>query len=73
MDDLFSKLRYVSTERVMQGVIVQVQEGAVSIDLDGRLGCLKIPMRMIISDEQIKEGQRVAFLMSYPEVVEDNE
>ena len=70
MEDAFAKLRYASTERVMQGLIVQVQDGAVGIDLDGRLGHLKVPMRMLISQEQPQVGQRVAFLMSYPEVIE---
>ena len=45
----------------MEGVIVEVTDGAVGIDLKGRLGYLKIPMRMLITDYEIKVGQEVGF------------
>jgi len=51
----------------MEGVIVEVHEGAVGIDLKGRLGFLKIPLRMLITDYPIKVGQDVAWNMSFPE------
>lgn len=51
----------------MEGVIVEVHDGAVGIDLKGRLGFLKIPMRMFISDYPIKVGQEVAWNMSFIE------
>ncbi|MGM9662649.1 MAG: CBO2463/CBO2479 domain-containing protein [Oscillospiraceae bacterium] len=51
----------------MEGVIVEVHDGCVGIDLKGRLGYLKIPMRMLISDSEIKVGQEVGWNMSFPE------
>ncbi len=51
----------------MEGVIVEVHDGAVGIDLKGRLGFLKVPMRMFISDYPIKVGQEVAWNMSFVE------
>ena len=51
----------------MEGVIVEVTDGAVGIDLKGRLGYLKIPMRMLISDYEIRPGQEVGFNMSFIE------
>ncbi len=51
----------------MEGVIVEVHEGAVSIDLKGRLGFLKIPMRMLITDYPLKVGQEVGWNMSFVE------
>lgn len=51
----------------MEGVIVEVHDGCVGIDLKGRLGYLKIPMRMLISDYEIKVGQEVGWNMSFPE------
>ncbi|MGM9618949.1 MAG: CBO2463/CBO2479 domain-containing protein [Oscillospiraceae bacterium] len=51
----------------MEGVIVEVHDGCVGIDLKGRLGYLKIPMRMLISDYEIKVGQVVGWNMSFPE------
>jgi len=51
----------------MEGVIVEVQDGAVGIDLKGRLGYLKVPMRMLITDHPLKVGQEVAWNMSFVE------
>ena len=39
----------------------------MAIDLKGRLGYLKVPMRMFISDYEIKVGQEVAWNMSFVE------
>ena len=52
----------------MHGIIVEVFDGAVTIDLKGRLGQLKIPLRMLITDYPLQEGLEVAFMMSFPEV-----
>ena len=51
----------------MEGVIVEVHDGCVGIDLKGRLGFLKVPMRMLISDYELKVGQEVGWNMSFPE------
>ena len=51
----------------MEGVIVEVHDGSVAIDLKGRLGYLKVPMRMFISDYPIQVGQEVAWNMSFVE------
>lgn len=51
----------------MEGNIVEVHDGGVVIDLKGRLGCLKIPKRMIISDYDLEVGQTVAWNMSFIE------
>ena len=63
----FDKLKYASTERVWKGIIIELTDASVIIDLIGRL---EIPNRMIISDYELKVGQEVAFLMSYPEVLD---
>ena len=51
----------------MEGVIVEVHDGSVAIDLKGRLGHLRIPKRMIISDYDLAVGQEVAWNMSFVE------
>ncbi|MGN0299697.1 MAG: CBO2463/CBO2479 domain-containing protein [Lachnospiraceae bacterium] len=51
----------------MEGIIVEVSDGAVGIDLKGRLGYLKIPLRMLITDYPIQIGQEVGFNMSFIE------
>ncbi|MDR1017438.1 MAG: hypothetical protein LBM02_01915 [Lachnospiraceae bacterium] len=55
----------------MEGVIVEVHEGSVAIDLKGRLGYLEIPLRMLITDYPIKVGQEVGWNMSFPEQLSD--
>lgn len=51
----------------MEGVIVEVHDGAVAIDLKGRLGYLRIPLRMLITDYPLEVGQEVAWNMSFVE------
>lgn len=68
--DRMDKLKYMSTERMFEGVLVDITDASVTIDIKGRLGQFKIPRRMLISEYDIKIGQEVGFLMSYPEVLE---
>ena len=63
------RLKYISSERMFEGVIAEVHDGAVTIDLKGRLGRLMIPNRMLISQTPPEIGQEVGFMMSYPEVL----
>lgn len=64
-------LKYGDQVREMQGIIVEVTDGSVAIDFKGRLGYLKIPNRMIISDYPMKVGQEVGLYMTYVEVLSD--
>ena len=59
--------KYTDRLIYMEGIIVEVHDGAVGIDLKGRLGFWKIPIRMLISDHEIKVGQEVGFNMSFIE------
>ena len=51
----------------MEGIIVEVHDGSVALDFKGRLGHLRIPKRMIISDYDLEVGQEVAWNMSFIE------
>ena len=51
----------------MEGIIVEVHDGSVAIDFKGRLGHLRIPKRMIISDYDLEVGQVVAWNMRFIE------
>ena len=51
----------------IEGVIVEVHDGSVAIDFKERLGHLRIPKRMIISDYDLEVGQEVAWNMSFIE------
>ena len=55
----------------MQGIIVEIQDGAVAIDLKGRLGYMKVPMWMLITDYPLQLGQEVGFNMSFLEVLKE--
>lgn len=55
----------------MEGIIVGKDDGSVTIDLKGRLGYMKVPMRMLITDYELQLGQEVGFNMSFPEVLSD--
>lgn len=55
----------------MEGVIVEIHDGSVSIDMKERLGSLKIPKRMLFCDYELKVGQRVGWNMSYPEQLDE--
>ena len=64
------RLKYISSERMYEGVIVEITEASVTIDLKGRLRQFKIPHRMLITEDKPKLGQEVGFLLSYPEVLD---
>jgi len=63
------QLEYAYNPSYFEGIIVEISDGAVAIDLKGRLGYFKMPKRMLISKEELKLGQEVGFIMSYPEVL----
>lgn len=63
------RLKYVSSEQMFEGVIVDFDDGSVTIDLKGRMGQLHIPRRLLITDYPLEQGQEVGFLMTYPEVL----
>lgn len=65
----YDKLNYPSTETVWEGVIVEITGASVIMDFKGRMGRLEVPKRMVISQYELKLGQEVGFLMSYPEVL----
>lgn len=67
--DSFDKLNYASTETLYEGIISEVTDAGVVIELKGRLGELRIPKRMLISQHDPQIGHEVGFLMSYPEVI----
>ncbi|KPI47174.1 hypothetical protein KW94_17715 [Clostridioides difficile] len=66
---MMDRLKYISSETFYEGIIVDIKGGGVTIDLKGRLGQFKIPNRMLITDYELKIGQEVGFMLSYPEVL----
>ncbi|AKA71100.1 CBO2463/CBO2479 domain-containing protein [Clostridium scatologenes] len=64
-------LKYGDKIIEMQGIIVEIHDGCIAVDLKGRLGYLKVPMRMLITDYPLKIGQEVGFKMSFIEVLSE--
>jgi hypothetical protein len=64
-----NKLKFKDQQLYMEGIVVEIQDGAVGMDLKGRLGFFKVPRRMIVTDYEIKLGQEIGFMMSFPEVL----
>ncbi|TCU77493.1 hypothetical protein EV204_102354 [Tissierella praeacuta] len=62
-------MKYIDEVRYLEGIIVEISDGAVGIDFKGRMGFLKIPMRMLITDYPLEIGQEVGLNMSYIEVI----
>ncbi len=63
--------KYIDKVNYYEGIITEVHDGSVAIDIKGRLGSIRIPKRMIISDYELKVGQIVAFNMSFLEQISD--
>ncbi len=63
------QLKYLSSERYVEGIITEVKSGLVGIDLKGRMGSFRIPVRMLITEYELKPGLEVGFMLSYPEVL----
>lgn len=61
-------MKYIDNVRYMEGIIVDLDDCAVTIDFKGRMGFMKVPKRMVITDYELQVGQEVALNMSYVEV-----
>lgn len=53
----------------MEGIITEVEDGAVEVDFKGRLGHIKVPKRMLITDYPLQVGLEVGLNMSFLEVL----
>ena len=63
--------KFIDKVNYYEGIITEVHDGSVAIDIKGRLGSIKIPKRLIISDYELKVGQIVAFNMSFIEQISE--
>lgn len=62
-------MKYIDAVRYTEGIIVALDDCSVSVDLKGRIGFMKVPKRMLITDYELVVGQEVGFNMSYLEVI----
>ena len=65
-------VEYQINPALMGGVIKEISEdGCVKINLNGRLGVIKVPRRLIIDDIKLEPGHKLQFYFSYIQIVED--
>lgn len=62
-------MSYLDKINYYEGIITEVHDGSISVDILGRLGNFKVPKRMVICDKELKVGQKVAFNMSFIEQI----
>lgn len=53
----------------IEGIITKVEDSAIEVDFKGRLGFIKVPKRMLITDYPLEVGQEVGMNMSFLEVL----
>lgn len=63
-------MKYIDNVRYMEGIIIEADDCSVSIDFKGRMGFMKVPRRLLITDYEVEVGQEVALNMSYVEVID---
>lgn len=66
-----NRLKYTSSEGFYEGIVIELTDTSVVIDLKGRLGQLRVPRRLVICENELLEGHEVGFLMTYPEVISE--
>lgn len=52
-----------------KGKIVEVNETAVKVDIQGRLGVICVPLRWVFTEKKLEPGQQVEFYFSYMRTV----
>lgn len=53
----------------MHGKIVSVNDTAIKVDIQGRLGVITVPRRWVLTEQRLESGQQVEFYFSYMQVL----
>lgn len=53
----------------LKGVIKEITEVGVRIGVNGRMGVLSLPLRLIYTDKPLEVGQECEFYLSYVNVI----
>lgn len=54
-----------------KGKIVQVNDTAIKVDIQGRLGVITVPRRWVFTDKVLEPGEKVEFYFSYMQVTDE--
>ncbi len=55
-----------------KGKIVEVNDTAIKVNIQGRLGVITVPRRWVFTDRILETGASVEFYFSYMQVLEDS-
>lgn len=65
------RIQRISCQRDELVVVKEVSDGRVKVHLHGRLGVIKVPERLIISEEPVAVGHEMEFYFSYVQITEN--
>ena len=57
------------TPQLTKAKIIEVNDTAVKVSIQGRLGVITVPLRWIFTDKHLEEGQLVEFYFSYMNLI----
>lgn len=63
-------MQYELNPILMEGKVVEVNDTAVKVDIQGRLGVITVPKRWVLTDFPLRPGLKVEFYFSYLQVTE---
>ncbi len=63
-------MQYELNPILMKGKIVAVNDTAVKVDIQGRLGVITVPRRWVLTERVLEPGLKVEFYFSYMQVTE---
>lgn len=56
--------------QITKAKIIELNDTAVKVSLQGRLGVITVPLRWVFTGKQLELGQEVEFYFSYMNVLE---
>ncbi len=54
---------------LMNGKVVSVNDTAIKVDVQGRLGVITVPRRWVFTEQTLEPGLKVEFYFSYMQVI----
>lgn len=64
-------MQYELNPVITKGKVVAVNDTAIKVDIQGRLGVITVPRRWVLTDKNLEPGLMVEFYFSYMQVVEE--
>lgn len=65
------EMDYIINPVKMGGLVKEVSGDKVKVHLHGRLGVIKVPKSLIISEEPVETGHELEFYFSYVQIIEN--